>query len=218
MATFSYSGDQSSAPSASRSFEYNPPPKEPEYTTSEVPDIDPASWETGVATGTSTTVKTPVPPKYEDYPTIAEMPLKANSAIGTLKMMAGLPFAESDDATKNIIAANMPNAKFRNDRYGNPLVETPDGTYHINRPDKANAQMFSNLMGRAVVGIPAAAAAEFAAPAAVASIPAVMAAQGGTGLGGRHPPGGEACCSGCEHGYEPLRVPDRGGGQGSESA
>ena len=181
MATFSYSGDQSSAPSASRSFEYNPPPKEPEYTTSEVPDIDPASWETGVATGTSTTVKTPVPPKYEDYPTIAEMPLKANSAIGTLKMMAGLPFAESDDATKNIIAANMPNAKFRNDRYGNPLVETPDGTYHINRPDKANAQMFSNLMGRAVVGIPAAAAAEFAAPAAVASIPAVMAAQGGAG-------------------------------------
>jgi hypothetical protein len=177
MATFSYSGDQSSAPS-SHTFEYNPPPKEQEYTTSEVPDIDPAS---GSAIGTSTTVQTPVPKKYEDYPTIAEMPLKADSAIGTLKMMAGLPFAESDDATKNIIAANMPNAKFRNDRYGNPLVETPDGTYHINRPDKANAQMFSNTVARGAMGIPAAGLAELAAPAAVASIPAVMAAQGAAG-------------------------------------
>jgi len=166
--------DSSSAPF----FSSNPPPAEPEYTTTEVPDIDPAS---GSAIGSTTTVKTPVPKKYEDYPTIAEMPLKASSPMGTLKMMAGLPFAESDEATKNIIAANMPNAKFRNDRYGNPLVETPDGTYHINRPDKANAQMFSNLVGRAAVGIPATAAAEFVAPAAVASIPAVMAAQGVAG-------------------------------------
>ena len=79
--------DSSSAPF----FSSNPPPAEPEYTTTEVPDIDPAS---GAAIGSTTTVKTPVPKKYEDYPTIAEMPLKASSPVGTLKMMAGLPFAE----------------------------------------------------------------------------------------------------------------------------
>ena len=104
MASVSYSNNQSPAP-ASHTVDYNPPPKEPEYTTTEVPDIDPAS---GAAIGSTTTVKTPVPKKYEDYPTIAEMPLKASSPVGTLKMMAGLPFAESDEATKNIIAANMP--------------------------------------------------------------------------------------------------------------
>lgn len=97
--------------------------------------------------------------QYEDYPTIAEMPLDAPTISQKARLWFGLPFADTAEGKENIIRDNMPDVTFGNDKYGNRLVTSNGQTYHINRPDNLNLQTISDIVPRAIVGGAAAATA-----------------------------------------------------------
>lgn len=119
--------------------------------------------------------------QYEDYPTIAEMPLDAPTVSQKTRLMFGLPFADTAEGKEKIIHENMPDVTFGNDKYGNRLVTSNGQTYHINRPDGLNAQTISDVVPRAVVGGAAAAAAGGIGALSGAGLLANMGLQGVAG-------------------------------------
>ena len=95
-------------------------------------------------------------PGYEDYPTIADLPidkLPRTPGAGTewyspdlelAKRKAALTFGtampETAEGRQNVIKENLPGATFETDKFGNPLVVYEGKKYHIDRPDSFNKQ------------------------------------------------------------------------------
>lgn len=80
----------------------------------------------------------PEPPKFEDLPTLIELPEAQDPRNFTL--FAGLPFARTAEGRQNIVVSNLPGAKAGEDAFGNPIVEYQGQRYHVDRPDKINMQ------------------------------------------------------------------------------
>jgi hypothetical protein len=80
----------------------------------------------------------PEPPKFEDLPTLIEMPEAQDPR--NLSLFAGLPFAHTAEGRQNIVTSNLPGATAGKDAYGNPIVEYQGQRYHVDRPDKINMQ------------------------------------------------------------------------------
>lgn len=138
--------------------------------TTTMPVFDPA---TGMPLpGTEQEVTLPrEPQKYEQYPTIAEMPMPSHlTAAKTL-------LASSPEQRVNLIRERIPDARITEDRYGNPLVVYQGKTYHIDRPDFLN--LFDVASGAAQATIPAAVglATGLTAPAAAVGVPAAVGLQ-----------------------------------------
>jgi hypothetical protein len=80
----------------------------------------------------------PEPPKFEDLPTLIDLPETQDPR--NLALFAGLPFASTAEGRQNIVTSNLPGATSGTDIYGNPIVEYQGQRYHVDRPDKINMQ------------------------------------------------------------------------------
>jgi len=125
----------------------------------------------------------PTTPKYEDYPTIADLPIDKlprtpgasdwadpDLARKQRNIAFGPAMAETVEGKQNILKENLPGATFEKDAYGNPLVVYEGKKYHISRPDSFNKQD----VGEAVLQ---------AAPTAVLATGAALAGPVGWVLG-----------------------------------
>ena len=80
----------------------------------------------------------PEPPKFEDLPTLADLPGALDPRNPSL--FFGLPFAMTPEGRMNIVQRALPGSTVTSDAYGNPLIEYEGQRYHVDRPDKINAQ------------------------------------------------------------------------------
>jgi hypothetical protein len=80
----------------------------------------------------------PEPPKFEDLPTLASLPGALDPRNPSL--FFGLPFAMTPEGRTNIVKENLPGSTVTEDIYGNPLIEYQGQRYHVDRPDRINAQ------------------------------------------------------------------------------
>lgn len=80
----------------------------------------------------------PEPPKFEDLPTLADLPGALDPRNPSL--FFGLPFAMTPEGRMNIVQRALPGSTVTSDAYGNPLIEYQGQRYHVDRPDKINAQ------------------------------------------------------------------------------
>lgn len=103
-------------------------------------DLDPMGNPTGISPGE----EPPPPKKYANYPTLADFPISSPDMRSDWKPgLFGMPFANTPEGLRNIIAKHAPEAKFSDDEHGNPLVEYKGQKYHMARPDTLNAQDLS---------------------------------------------------------------------------
>jgi len=80
----------------------------------------------------------PEPPKFEDLPTLADLPGALDPRNASL--FFGLPFAMTSEGREKIVQKALPGATSTTDIYGNPLIEYEGQRYHVARPDRINAQ------------------------------------------------------------------------------
>ena len=134
----------------------NTPPRTPK-----APQYDPLT--NLLIPGTYEDYAAPPPrPKYEDHPTIAEMPM------GSHLTHAKTLLASSPEQRIDLIRKRVPGVRITEDRYGNPLAVHQGKTYHIDRPDFLNA--FDVASGVAQAVIPAAVGLGLGAVAPAASV------------------------------------------------
>ena len=121
----------------------------------------------------------PEPPKFEDLPTLASLPGAFDLSSPSLSI--GLPFAMTPEGRMNIIQKALPGATVTEDAYGNPLIEYQGQRYHVDRPDKINAQ---DLLYGGVSALPSMIASP-AVGAALKVLPRALqiAGQAATGFG-----------------------------------
>jgi len=121
----------------------------------------------------------PEPPKFEDLPTLASLPGAFDLSSPSLSL--GLPFAMTPEGRMNIIQKALPGATVTEDAYGNPLIEYQGQRYHVDRPDRINAQ---DLLYGAVSAAPSIIASP-AVGAALKVLPRALqiAGQAATGFG-----------------------------------
>ncbi len=76
-------------------------------------------------------------PETQQLPELAQpfTGIQSPDFMGNLKTAAGLMFASSDEAKKDIIAENFPGVKFKQDNAGNEIITFPDGKQAVlNKP------------------------------------------------------------------------------------
>jgi len=101
--------------------------------------------------------------RYEDHPTIAEMPKDVSHLTAVKTLLASSP-----EERIKIIRERVPGASITEDRFGNPLAVYKGKTYHIDRPDFLN--MFDVMSGVTQAAIPAAVGIGLGAIAPAASV------------------------------------------------
>jgi hypothetical protein len=186
MAGFTYGQDMfdASPNASSEPFQYGmaeEKPAQPSTNSFEMPIIGPG----GESTGYTEMVEAKEPKKFENLPTIAEMPLTTVPSYGkTAKTQLGMMFSSTPEGAANILQKNVPGVRFSYDKYDNPVAIVPDDkgveqAYHLDKPG-INALDFSRFVGKSVSAVPAALAAAYIAPASSVGIPLSLAMQGAT--------------------------------------
>jgi len=113
----------------------------------------------------------------EDAPTLFNLP-QAQSPFSALYW--SLPLAD-DEGRRNLLQRHIPEARFPEDRFGNPMIEVGGRRYHMNRPDTFNPQNVFYNAQRVGMALPAGLAAAAATPAALGTA-GIAAFQGLGGL------------------------------------
>ena len=116
----------------------------------------------------------------ENAPTLFNLP-QAQSPFSALYW--SLPLAD-DEGRRNLLQRHIPEARFPEDRFGNPMIEVGGRRYHMDRPDTFNPQNVFYNAQRMGMAIPAGIAAA-AAPAALGMAPlGIFGTAAFQGLGG----------------------------------
>jgi len=99
----------------------------------------------------------------EDAPTLFNLPQAQDP---TSALYWSLPLTD-DEGRRNLLQRYIPEARFPEDRFGNPMIEIGGRRYHMNRPDTFNPQNVFYNAQRLGMALPAGLAAAAATPAAL---------------------------------------------------
>jgi hypothetical protein len=140
-----------------------------------VPAFDPTGFS---LPGQTQEVPTRPRQKYEDYPTLSDLPnSEAANQPGWRKMWGQLLLSSSPEHRVRLLREQLPGANITEDRYGNPLVEYGGQRYHIDRPDFLNTFDVQSGTAQAALPMAGALATGAALPAATVGVPLAVGAQ-----------------------------------------